>query len=197
METVVRTRLDKLLADIRPEKVIVETFNRANQAINSFHVESAQIDDLDRFKDCMAEFVRHLDFLVLRLRRPVDISPDEYWSRCAEALLRGVYGPSGAKAAFEMDRTASGGGLYSVLRVVAMHAAEDYSKREIQARINAYLESLSVDEQMEACSEYLAKYGPLVPPEMTEGSAGRIRADFAKVLKRHPWLLLKTHDVGR
>lgn len=192
-----QTELDKLLFSIRPQKAIVETFDRANQAINSFHVDSAQIDDLDCFEGCMADFARHIDSLVLRLRRPIDIPPHEYWSRCAEPLLRGIYGSSGAKAAFEMSRTGSGGGLYSVLRSVAMHAAEDYCKREIQARVNAYLEPLSADEQLEACSEYLAKYGPLLPPEMTEKSAGRIRADFGKVLERHPWTLLKTHEVGR
>ena len=192
-----RTRLDKLLDDIRPEKVIVETFNRANQAINSFPIGSAQIINLDYFKDCMGDFVRYVDSLVLRLRKPVDISPDEYWSQRAEALLRGVYGPSGVKTGFEMARTGSGGGLYKVLRAIATHAAEDYAKREIQARVNAYLDSLSVIEQLEACSEYLAKYGPLLPQEMTEKSAGRIRADFGKVLERHPWTLLKTHEVGR
>jgi hypothetical protein len=193
----VGTKLEKLLDDIRPEKVIVRTFDRANQAINSYRIDRAQIKDLDHFKDIMGRFVRHIDLLVLRLRTPMDVSPDEYWSRFAEDLLRGVYGPSGTKTAFEMARTGSGGGLYKVLRAVAMHAAEDYAKREIQARVNAFWESLSIDEQLEACSEYLANYGPLLPQEMTERSAGRIRAAFNKVLERHPWTLLKTHEVGR
>jgi hypothetical protein len=52
-------------------------------------------------------------------------------------------------------------------------------------------------QQLDACSEYLSKYGSLLPPEMTEASAARIRADFRKVLERHPWLLKKTHEVGR
>ena len=191
------TELDRLLASISPENVIAETFNRANQAINTFPVSRGQIMDWNEYTELMAEFARHLDFHVLRLRRPVAVSRDEYWQRCAAPALHGIYGPSGAKAAFEMARTGNGGGLYAVLRAFAMHMAEDYAKREIAARVNAFLQRLSVEEQFAACSEYLAKYGALLPSELMEASAARIRADFQKVLERHPWLLKKTHEVGR
>jgi len=191
------TELDRLLASISPEKTIVETFNRANCAINTFPVNNGQITEWNQFTTCMADFTRHIDFHVLRLRRPIAVSRDDYWQRCAAPALQGVYGPSGAKAAFEMARTGNGGGLYAVLRAVAMHIAEDYAKREIAARVGSYLQRLSVDQQFEACSEYLSKYGSLLPSELTEASAARIRADFYKVLERHPWLLKKTHEVGR
>jgi hypothetical protein len=125
------------------------------------------------------------------------VSCDDYWQRCASPALHGVYGPSGDKAAFEMARTGNGGGLYAVFRAVAMHIAEDYTKAEIAARVGAYLQRLSAQQQLDACSEYLSMYGSLLPSELTEASAARIRADFHKVLERHPWLLLKTHEVGR
>jgi hypothetical protein len=96
-----------------------------------------------------------------------------------------------------MARTGVGGGLYDLLRSVAMHVAEDYIKREIRAKVDAYLDKLSVDQQLRASSEYLAKYGHLLPSEMTEKTAARIRAEFHKVLEKHPWLLLKIHEVGR
>jgi hypothetical protein len=191
------TELDKLLASISPEKTIVETFNRANHAINTFPVNRGQITDWDEFTDFMAEFTRHLDFHILRLRRPVAVSSDEYWQRFALPALYGVYGPSGSKSAFECARTGCGEGLYGVLIAVAMHIAEDYAKREIAARVGTYLQGLSAQQQLDACSEYLSKYGSLLPPEMTEASAARIREGFQKVLERHPWLLKKTHEVGR
>lgn len=190
------TALDRLLDSIRPEKTIVETFNRANCAINTFAARG-QISQWNEFQDFLAEFVRHLDVHVLRLRAPVAVSTHYYWQHGAAPVLHGVYGVSGAKAAFEMTRTGCGGGLYAVLRAVAMHIAEDYAKREIAAKVGAYLQRLSNSEQFEACSEYLAKYGSLLPSELTEASAARIRADFQKVLERHPWLIKKTHEVGR
>ena len=192
-----QTKLDQLLASIGPEQTIIETFNRANTAINTFRMGRGQVGEWNQFKHCMAEFMRHVDFHSLRLHRPLGVSSDDYWSLCAERVFREVYWPSGAKAAFEMARAGTGGGLYAVLRAVAMHMAEDYAKREISAKVNAYIEALSVDEQFDACSEYIFKYGPLLPSELTEASAARIRADFRKVLERHPWLLKKTHEVGR
>lgn len=191
------TELDRLLVSISPEKTIAETFNRANQAINTFAANKGQITEWSEFTAFMADFAQHVDSHVLQLRRPVAASSDHYWQQCASPALHGVYGPSGAKAAFEMARTGSGGGLYAVLRAVAMHIAEDYAKREIAARVGTYLQGLSAQQQFDACSEYLSKYGSLLPSELTEGSAARIRADFHKVLERHPWLLKKTREVGR
>ena len=192
-----QTRLDKLLSDIRPERTIVETFNRANEAINTFRIDTAQIEEWDEFKHCMAEFMRHVDQSILKLRRSVDASSEYYWSHLAQPVLCAVYGSNGQKAAFEMARTGNGGGLYAVLRAAAMNLAERYSKIDISAKVNAYIEDLSVDEQLDACSEYISKHSPILPSELTEGSAARIRADFGKVLERHPWLIKQIHEVGR
>jgi hypothetical protein len=191
-----QTELDKLLGSISPEKLIVATFNRANEAINTFHPRSALIENWDEFRHCMAEFLRHIDHYSLQLRKPVDISSDYYWSLCVRALLK-VYGSNGEKAAFEMVRTGNDGGLNAVIRSVAMHVSEGYAKMEIQARVDAYLRKFTVDQQLAASSEYLAKHGHLLPSEMTENSAARIHANFGKVLKKHPWLILKIHEVGR
>ena len=193
-----QTELDKLLDSISPEKVIVATFNRANEAINTFHPSrSALIENWDEFRYCMAEFLRHVDYCSFRLRRPVDVSSDYYWLQCVRVLLK-VYGSSsGEKAAFEMARTGNDGGLNAVIRSVATNIAEGYAKAEIRARIDVYLKDLSIDQQLEASSEYLAKHGHLLPSEMTEKSAARIHAEFRKVLENHPWMLLKIHKVGR
>jgi len=191
-----QTKLDQLLASISPEQTIVETYNRANEAINTFSARSARIEKWDEFRHCMAEFLRHLDFWTLCLRRPVGVSSDVYWEHCINILL-GTYGTNGEKAAFEMARTGNEGGLYSVLKAAAMHVADKYSQNEISAKVGVYLENLSVDEQLEACSEYISKYGYLLPSEITEANAIRIRANFRKVLEKHPRLLLKFHSVGR
>jgi hypothetical protein len=191
-----QTKLDRLLASISPEKTTVETYNRANEAINTFDAASAQITDWDQFRYCMAEFLRHVDFCVLRLRRPVDASWECYWEHCLPILL-GAYGHSGEKTAFERSRTGVEGGFYGVLKAVAIRRAEDYTQNEISAKIVVYLDSLSVDEQLDACSEYISKYGHLLPSEITEGYAIRIRANFRKVLEEHPRLLLRLRGVDR
>ncbi len=190
------TKLDRLLASISPQKTIVEIYNRANEAINTFQTTAAQITNWDTFRYCMAELLQHVDSCALRLRGPVDVPWEYYWGDCI-AVLHRIYGPSGEKAAFEMARTGNEGGLYSVLKAVAMNRAEEYIQNEISSKIIAYLESLSVDEQLDACSEYILKYGHLLPSEITEANAVRIRANFRKVLEKHPRLLLKFQGVGR
>lgn len=192
-----QTELDRLLASIHPEKTIVKTFNRANEAINTFHPKSALIENWDEFRCCMADFLRHLEKISLQVRGSIEVSSEHYWSQCVRVLLK-VYGSSGEKAAFEMARTANEGGLNAVLRSVAMHVAEGYAKAEIRAWVDIYLKDLTVDEQLAASGEYLAKHGHhLLPREITEASAARIHANFGKVLQKHPWLILKLHEVGR
>ena len=190
-----QTKLDRLLAFISPEKTIVETYNRANEAINTFQA-SARIEKWDNFRYCMAQFLKHIYFCILRLSKPADLSFDHYLSWFPHILIK-IYGSNGEKAAFEMARTGNEGGLYSVLKAVAMRVADEYSENEISAKVNAYLDNLSGDEQFDACSEYISKYGHLLPSEITETNAIRIRANFRKVLEKHPRLLLKFHSVGR
>lgn len=52
-----------------------------------------------------------------------------------------------------------------------------------------YWNRLSVQEQLAAPLEYLPKYRDLLPWELTEGSAARIRGGFVKVLEQHPHLI--------
>jgi len=191
-----QTKLDRLLEFISPEKTIVETYNRANEAINTFDIHTARIEDWDKFRYCMAEFLRHLDFCVLHLCRPSNVFWEYYWSRCSQVLCK-IYRSSGQKAAFEIARTGNEKGFYGVLKAVAMRVADDYSKNEIASKVSVYLNSISYDERLDASGEYISKYGHLLPSELTEGSAGRVHTNFYKVLQEHPQTLHRLHRVGR
>jgi hypothetical protein len=74
---------------------------------------------------------------------------------------------------------------------------DEYSSNEIAARISNFWESLSTDEKLEASKEYLDKYGHLLPPELTSGSAARVRANFLKVLQEHPHMIKRLKNIGR
>lgn len=188
--------LGELLREIGPEQTIEETLNRVSEALNRFPMKRAEIADWESFRGCMVEFVRHVESWALCLRRPVPASFDFCWGR-AVGILNRIYGPNGEKAAFEMARTGCEGGLYAVLKAVATQIAEDVSRNEISARVGVFWNSHSAEELLEASSEYLAKYGHLVPPELTEVSAGRFRGNFRKVLEDHPKLVQRMRQVGR
>ena len=118
------------------------------------------------------------------------------WGRCTQILMR-AYGSNGEKAAFEMARTGNDGGLYAVLKKMANSMAEQYIENEVSAKVSFYWNGLTVDEMLKAADEYLSKYGHLLPSELTEGSAGRIRANMPKVLQEHPRLLQRLGRIGR
>ena len=84
-----------------------------------------------------------------------------------------------------------------MLKKLARRIARQYGEREVAAKIGTWWDTLSVDERLAATEEYLEKHGHLLPSELTEGSAARIRANFPKVLEEHARLVQRMHRVGR
>ena len=190
------TPLDHLLERLDPQRVLEQVQARVDEAVNSFRLDAAQIKDWNRFKQCVMEFVRHVEGTALRLRSPVRTDPDYEWGRCVRLLMR-RYGREGEKTAFELARTGNEGGLYAVLKAVAHRIAQGTAENEIAARVLDYWHSLSADQQMQASTEYLQKYGHLLPSELTEGSAARLRARLPKVLQEHPRMIQRLRAVAR
>lgn len=190
------TKLDRLLESIDPTRTYDQVSARIDQAVNSFAMQRSTIDNWDEYEQFFADFCQHVETIVLRLGHGAPDSREFYWSRCSN-LLDKAFGSSGYKAAFEMVRTGKEGGLYRVLKTVANQMSEEYAQNEISARISHYWDSLTLDEKLTAPDEYLSKYGHLLPVELTEGSAARIRADFIKVLEEHPKIMRRMGRIGR
>ena len=190
------SKLDRLIESIHPSRTLDDVSARVDEAINSFSVKRAVIEDWDEYVRFFADFCRHVEITVLRLGQGAPDDKMVYFSRCSD-LLKKSFGPNGHKAAFEMVRTGKEGGLYRVLKTVADLMAEGYAEKEIAARIFQYWGRLSTDQKLAASDEYLAKYGHLLPSELTEGSAVRLKANFPKVLEEHPKMTRRMRRIGR
>ena len=190
------TKLERLLENIDPSRTYDQVSARVDRAVNTFAMRRTVIGDWDQYRRILAEFCRHIEKAVLRIRSDVPVSNEFYWGQCVNHLNR-AFGPTGYKAAFEMVRTGKEGGLYRILRTIADLMAENYAENEISARISHYWRHLTVDEQLAASKEYLRKYGHLLPAELTEGSAARLRANFPRVLEEHPKMVHRMRRVGR
>lgn len=190
------TELDRLLDHIHPSHTLDQVDVRVNEALNTFNVGKSVIDQWEDFRDCLVRFLAHLETRVLRSHAYPEAPPDFSWGRCARLLLD-EYGLNGEKAAFEMARTANDGGLYTVLKAVARGIARQYSRNEISSRVNTFVNGLTVDERLAVSQEYLDKFGHLLPSELTEGSAARLRANFRSVLEEHPYLMRRLGRIGR
>ena len=191
-----RTTLDRLLDSISPERTIEETYNRANEAIISFSYGKATVENWDEFRYCMAKFLKHLNEKVLKLRKPIDISLTEYWQYCIRPLLK-IYGSKGDVTAFMIANTGNEGGLYSVLKAFAMYKAEEYTKNEISAKVSTWWHRLSADQKLQAAREYVAKYGNIIPPELSDNGAALVLGNFWKVMEKHPFIVQRLRQTGR
>jgi hypothetical protein len=192
----VTSGLDQLLESIDPQRTLDETDAQVDEAINSFPLPCAEVTQWDEFRLYLIGFMRHIEAAVLHVRAMPGTSLDFEWGRCVRFLIQ-EYGRHGEKAAFEMARTGNEGGLYAVLRKLARRIARQYGESEVAAKVGTWWDRLSADQKLATADEYLRKYGHLLPSELTEGSAARIRANFPKVLEEHPRLLQRMRQLGR
>ena len=191
-----KTKLEELLQSIDPARNLDEISTRVDDALNTYRMDKGLIRNWNEFKLALSQFCNHVESVVLKIRPSGIFDHDMYWGRCCSFLMK-EYGPSGEKAAFEIARTGLEGGFVSILRVLAQRMAEEYAQREISARIGRFYGSLTVDEKLAVCDEYLENYGHLLPLELTEGSAARIKSNFSKVLEEHPRTIQKLRRISR
>jgi len=192
----VKTKLDKLIESIDPAITLDRISAFVDKAINSFPEKRGAVTQWEKFKEFLARFHCHIDNVVIQYDIPREFHYGFDWSRCYH-LLEAEYGKNGYKRAFDMSRTGLEGGLYGVLKAVANQMIHFYAGNETSVKISHFLNPLSVDERFEIMDEYLDKYGHLLPSELTEGYAGRIKVNFFQVLKQHPHLVKKMRRVGR
>ena len=190
------TKLEQLLEKIDPKLTLDKTSALADNAMNTFSFGSGQMTDRKEFEDCLTDFFCHVDSNVLGVSKSFNSEHRDFqWGRCG-ILLSHIYGENGMMTAFDMARTGKSGGLYAVLKAIALRMAEEYAENQIGALIGEYWKKLTLDEKLAAPDEYLEKYGHLLPSELTEGSAVRIRANFPKLLAQHPEIIRKIRRLG-
>jgi len=190
------SKLAVLVERIAPDRTLDEVAQRVDRALNSYSGPAVRITDFGEFRRCVIDFVGHVEAGVGRFQEPIDADRGFLWGRCLQLLIK-EYGPNGEKAAFEMARTGTEGGIYRVLKDLGRRLSDLYAENEIAARIAHYWNGLSIEEKLAAPDEYLERFGHLLPSELTEGSAGRVRADFPKVLREHPALKQRLSGIGR
>ena len=190
------TDLDKLLLKIDPSRTYDAVYARVDRAFNSFTMPQSPITRRSEFESVLADFCCHIEKTVLKPNPGFPADREFYWIR-ASNLLNKAYAPNGYQTAYTIVRTGKEGGLYQVLKKIADLMAEKYSENQINYEIYTYWETLTVDEKLAASDEYMHKYGHLLPKEMTERKAPRVKSFFTKILQEHPKIFLRLRRIGR
>ena len=190
------TKLESVLDAIRPPRTYEPMRRRAYDALNHLAASHVSGGGYEAFINHLVSVVGALDCALLGIREP-QLKPDWFGTGHVAGVLRRVFGPSGLKLAYELSRTGKENGFYGVSKRIALHMADEYAENGIKGLITNYWNGLSVEEKLAAPDEYLANWSHMIPEELTEGSAGRIRSDFPKMLIEHAKALRKlAHSVG-
>ncbi|MFC1734770.1 hypothetical protein ACFL1X_01540 [Candidatus Hydrogenedentota bacterium] len=190
------TSLDKFLDTITPERTLDDVGRSVDEGFNSFRMKSDMVTKWDEFEDILARFHCHLLNFILGLNPPHEVNHYMDWGLVSHLLVE-EYGPEGRKTAFEIARTGKEDGMNGILKAVARRMIKKYAGNEISARVAEYLEDMTVDEQFAVQDEYFEKCGHLLPSEMVEEGAVRLRVRFDKTLARHPEMLQRLRQTRR
>ena len=190
------TPLDSILAAIDVSRTLDQVAERVDRARNGFPHNADRVTDMEAFADLLGRFFAHVEAEVLRSKLLYEVDPGLYQYR-AEELLREAYGAEGVKVGLEMARRGVEGGLRHVLNELAERLALGYARTEIEARVYDWWDRLTAAERLAATEESLARFGHLLPGELTEAGGVRVRANFMPVLIEHPFLMRRMRQVGR
>lgn len=178
------TALQDLLAWIEPIPADVE--RRVDAALNEFVPPGAAINGRAAFDACLATFFRDLELVLLSARphRPANV-PFDVGRRFR--LLEREYGRGGIAAAFDLARTGSEGGLRRMLTRLGQAVGREHAGNQIETVVSFYWRSRAPQELVADSADYVTLYSQILPSEMTEGGAVRLRVSFFDVLCQHPF----------
>lgn len=189
-------KLDRLLHDIDPSRVLDPVSRRVDEAINSFPICTMRMTDWRAVKELLARLFMHIECRVMRARSRPDVDPEFMWDRCCQVLKK-VYGSDAQYAIVHTVLSGTDGGLRNVIRNLGSCMAEEYARNEINARVAQYWSGLSLDEKLADSKAYLASWGHLLPLDVREDGAARIRAFFPQHLQERPFALQRLRAAGR
>jgi hypothetical protein len=190
------TRLEILLSQIDPARTMDEANRRIDEALNSFQRPMGTLTKWEDFRKCILRFHQHAEGKILGLVRPFSGDDKFDWGRCIGTLMK-AFGKNGEKTAMQLVCTNVEGGLYRVLCEAGRALAEDYAENWVAGLVWNYWNSLSLAEKLAAPDEYITRFRHVLPSDLIEGNAGRIRAEFPRVLIEHPKLIQRLREASR
>ena len=185
------TVLDRLLKAL--ESVPADVSCRANNAFNSFPLRTTLVADKAEYESLLDTFQYHVECAIWGAKTPPPNDMSIGLDHC-EHLLKEELGPNPRVAGVDV---AMKSGVLPILRSCLDLTIKAHTDQQIGTLVSEYWRGRSAEELLADSTEYLDKHGHLLPPELTEGSAARIRVNFMKVLKEHPHMMRRMRQIGR
>ena len=185
-------RLDDLLWSIDPDRIAEHVSMPLDHAMSSFQLPADMLEDKGPFLSAMGAYWQHLFGDLLGQ----SISPDPMMASAqAVKYLRLAFGGDGVETAYRMASYGIEGGLYQVLKAVAMEMVFESARIYIRGTIDSFLRQLSYDEQFELLNDYFDRYGHLLRPEFLQGNRERFLGQLLDILEQYPRLVTRLRNI--
>jgi len=193
-----RTPLERFLFSLSPEHTWDGVGREVDETLNSLNLASATVRSATELRAIVVQAWRDFHGRVWGCSlTALDGTDDREWGWCREVLDAVYSTPDGWRTAMDLARTGIRHGTRGVLREFLEKAAERYLSQLIAIGVNQLWSQEPYEGRVAMMTEYLAKYGRLLPPSLSQGSIVDLMVDFPRVLTEHPRMLQRLRRLGR
>lgn len=192
------SEFNAMINKLDPSRNIEIAGRLADQALDSYDCDKAQIISREEFEDRITIFYHRLNTYLYRTS-PID-EGDLDWRLKTDVFkaLREMYGEYGFDIAFNRSKTGLDGGFYRVLKDMAFHIAEEAHSTVIRSVVATFMQSVfPAEERQAAAREYVRRFGHLLPPNLVNDNGFTISLNLEEFLLGHPKLIKRMRDAGR
>jgi hypothetical protein len=210
------SKLEKFLEDIDPRNNYDKHAKKVNNVLN-YHI-SIRVNNLvnsaDELKECLWFFIEDTYFWdgILTPERHRRAGYGIHWYSKAMRLLEDVFSDDqsyqhipykdrdssndSAKIVSDMMFYGVNGGVYQVLKELAIAIIADCANEDIREAVNKFVDSLSWEESLDICKEYMSKYAYLLSESFIKNPPRNIGLLLPQILKEHPRSILRMREIG-
>ena len=190
------TRLERYMQQLAPAVSIDPVHRRVDEALRTLPASvGGAVRNYLAFADRSVLLWWHIEPYLLDIANFPRREASDAWYQC-RLVYRAIYGSEGDKAGYEIVANNVEGGWRKVAHAFAHKMADDFIEQQVGMSASAWWSLLSTPDRHAAADEFLLKWGYLLPGELTEHSAARVRAYLPEYLKRVPEMFQKLQQIS-
>ena len=190
-------KMDKLLAEITPEKTLDKYEARMWKVLNRYPFPPGPFNDREAFEMEIARLEQHIMHSWADVVPKLEPSEIPILRDLGVTRLLNCFGSDGHRVAFEMARTGIDGGFRAVAKAMADNAAHQFATNIIGCSVHEYWNSLTVKEQLAATEEYYTRIQHMLPPSgLISPFDARYSWQPSETIARYPYLIRRFRQAS-
>jgi hypothetical protein len=190
------TRLERFMKQLEPAVSIDPVHRRVDEALRTLPVPArSAVRNYLAFEDRSVLLWWHIEPYLRDIADFPQRNTSDALHQC-RIIYRALFGSEGETAAYEMVHNNVEGGWRKLVHAFAHKMADDFIDEQLALSTDQFWNLLSTPGKHAAADEFILKWGFLLPGELTENSAARIRTYLPEYLKRIPEALQRLQQIS-